>query len=276
MVDTSLSTRLAKSLHPLLLDLLHKPLPEELDRGKITRAAQEWIDLLSAFHEEPKKELKHKKHLREWIMHQLEVDWAEDMDDAKLKEATRIIQRRILGEREREAFARCQSREILVYLEAVEDKEWKALLHGSHSLEKICRHFEDDDGKWQPALLDHLDFDLNLLERVWGSRQFGAWVEKGLVPVLQAQIDDAPTALPLEKAVAKVWEFTKVEKCLVHAFPALLLGDLVMSGLKGALGNDGVKTPIEAIRNLLVQLLRTVLKEADTKELKKWVKALKV
>ncbi len=61
----------------------------------------------------------------------------------------------------------------------------------------------------------------------------------------------------------------------MHAFPALLVGDLVASGLRGALGNDDIKSPIEAIRNLLVQLLRKALQEADEKELKRWVKALK-
>lgn len=268
--------RLATSLRPLAAELLAKPMPEELDRKKIGRAAEEWIDFLEEYQEDPKKELKHKKTIREWILRQLDVDWAADMDDASLKDAARIIQKRLFTTREREAFARCQSREILHYLEAIDKDDWKELLKGKNSLKNIIKHFEKEDDEWQEALLSHSEFALGLLEKVWGSREFGLFIEKHLVVVLQAQLDGSPTAIPLEKAVAKVWEHTKVEKCLIHAFPALLLGDLLVKGVRDALGNDQIKSPVEAIRNLLVQVIRKGLKEANEKELKRWIKALKV
>ncbi len=211
MVDTSLSARLSKSLKPLAGELLQKPLPEELDRKKVTSATLEWIHILESYHLDPSKDLHHKKAIREWIMEQLDVDWAGDMEDQSLREAARIIQKRIFGKREREAFARCQSRELLTYLKAVEKEEWEELLHGKNSLHNINEAFELDKEGWQDNLLDHGEFALNLLERVWGSRKFGGWIDKYLVPVLEAQMDGSPTAVPLEKAVAKVWEFTKVE-----------------------------------------------------------------
>lgn len=268
--------RLSASLTPLAMPLLEKDLPETLDRTKVVKAVNSWLDFLESYHKDPKKELAHKKTIREWIMKQLDIDWGEGIDDNSLREAARIIQKRLFTSREREAFARCQSREILHYLEAIEKDEWQHLLHGKNSLRHVARHFEKDDDAWREGLISHLEFAISLLERVWGPREFSQFVEKHLIPVLEAQHDNGPTAVVLEKAVAKVWDYTKVEKCLMHAFPALLLGDLLVQGVRGALGNDQIKSPVEAIRNLLVQLIRKELQKSETKDLKKWIKALKV